>query len=128
MGDMISFESKGSFDNLEKFLKKMQSTDIFSALDAFGREGADALAKATPQDTGETANSWTYEIVKDSTSYSIIWGNTNIEEGRPIAVLIQYGHGTGSGGYVQGRDYINPALRPVFDRIADKAWKVVTTA
>lgn len=124
----IGIESSGSFDNLESFLKKMTSTDIYSELARFGQEGVNALAAATPQDSGETANSWYFEIVKEGSSWSIVWGNNNVVAGRPIAILLQYGHGTGTGGYVSGRDYINPALKPIFDRIAAEAWKVVTTA
>lgn len=126
---MFSLSSRGSFDNLEKFLHKMTGDmSIFDQLSHIGREGVAALAAATPIDSGFTASSWTYEIVKDSTSWSIIWGNTHIEDGRPIAVLLQYGHGTGTGGWVEGRDYINPALRPIFDKFATEAWKVVTSA
>lgn len=106
----------------------MASGAIFASLDRFGQEGVAALAAATPIDTSQTRNSWTHEIVRASGSYSIIWGNTNVVNGRPIAILLQYGHGTGTGGYVEGRDYINPAIRPVFDRIAIEAWKVVTSA
>lgn len=124
----ISITVSGSFDNTEKWLRAMSSMDIYSVLDRYGQEGVSALSAATPRDSGETANSWYYEIVKTPTTYSIIWGNTHVEGGRPIAVLIQYGHGTGNGGYVQGRDYINPALRPIFDRIAAEAGKVVTSA
>lgn len=125
---MFSIESSGSFDKTISFLTKMQKTDFLRSLERFGQEGVNALAAATPVDSGETANSWYYEIVRDANSYSIIWGNRNVVDGRPIAVLLQYGHGTGTGGYVQGRDYINPALRPIFDRIADEAWKAVTSA
>lgn len=124
----IGVESSGSFDNIEAFLKKMADSSIFDQLTRFGQEGVNALAAATPQDSGETANSWYFEIVKDGSTWSIVWGNSNIVAGRPIAILLQYGHGTGTGGYVEGRDYINPALRPVFDRIAAEAWRVVTTA
>lgn len=123
---MIEFVASGSTDKTEAWLRKMGSGSIFANLSKFGQEGVNALAAATPKETGETANSWTYEIVQDATSWSIIWGNTHIEDGRPIAVLLQYGHGTGSGGYVQGRDYINPALQGLFDRIADEAWRAVT--
>lgn len=122
----LSYESKGSFDKTEAWLRKMASGDIFSALDRYGAEGARALSAATPQDSGLTAGSWTYEIENNAGSYSIIWGNTNIVDGTPVAILLQVGHGTGTGGYVAGRDYINPALRPIFDRIANDAWKVVT--
>jgi hypothetical protein len=124
----FSFESSGSFDNTEKWLRQMADSSIFDSLSKFGQEGVDALAGATPQDTGVTAQSWYYEIVKDANSWSIVWGNTHIEKGRPIAVLLQLGHGTGTGGYVEGRDYINPALRPIFDRILAEAERVVNSA
>ena len=125
---MISVSSKGNFNNTEKFLKKMTQNDLFLTLHYYGAAGVTALANATPLDTGETAASWYYEIKKDNKSISIIWGNTNVVNGRPIAILIQYGHGTRNGGYVVGRDYINPALQPLFDRIASDVWKEVTLA
>jgi hypothetical protein len=125
---MFGFSTSGSFDRTEEWLKRLAEGDIYSKLERYGQEGVDALSAATPRDSGETANSWYYEIVRDSTSWSIIWGNSNVVDGRPIAVLLQYGHGTGTGGYVQGEDYINPALKPIFDRIATEAWKAVTTA
>lgn len=123
---MIGFTSSGSTNNMERWLQRVLHGDIYATLERFGAEGVAALSAATPKDTGETANAWTYEIIQTKTSYSIIWGNTHIEGGRPIAILLQYGHGTGTGGFVQGRDYINPALRPIFDRFADEAWKAVT--
>lgn len=125
---MISFETSGSFRNTERFLQKMRKNEIYSALDKFGKEGVAALASATPKDTTDTANSWYYEIKRTRSSYSVTWLNRNVNQGVPIAILIQYGHGTGTGGYVQGIDYINPALRPVFDRIAADVWKAVTSA
>lgn len=125
---MIGYKTSGSFDNMERFLNKILHGDIYSTLERFGAEGVAALAGATPQDSGATANSWYYEVKKEKGTWSIIWGNNNVVDGRPIAILIQYGHGTGTGGYVQGRDYINPVMRPIFDRMADEAWKVVTSA
>jgi hypothetical protein len=124
----IGYEVSGSFDNTEKFLKQMADASIFETLGHYGQEGVNALASATPVDSGETANSWYYEIVSDGKTWSIIWSNSNVVDGRPIAVLLQYGHGTGTGGYVEGQDYINPALQPIFDRMVDEGWKVVTTA
>lgn len=121
----IGFSSSGDFRNTEAFLKRA-SGDKFSSLSRYGQEGVNALAAATPQESGLTAQSWTYEIIRDASSYSIIWSNTNVVDGRPVAILLQYGHATGTGGYVQGRDYINPALQPIFDRIAAEVWKVVT--
>lgn len=123
---MITITSSGSFENTEKFLSRMSRRDIFRILDHFGAEGVNALAAATPTETGKTASSWYYEIKQERGTYSIIWGNHNVVDGRPIAVLLQYGHGTRTGGYVRGRDYINPAIRPIFDRIAAEAWRVVT--
>jgi hypothetical protein len=125
---MFGFSTSGSFDKTEAFLKKMASNEIYASLSRYGQLGVNALAAATPKDSGETANSWYYEIVQDRSSWSIIWGNDNVVDGRPIAVLLQYGHGTGTGGYVEGRDYINPALQPIFDQIAAEAWKAVTSA
>lgn len=125
---MFGISSSGSFSKTEAFLHRLSSGSIFSSLAKFGQDGVNALAAATPVDDGTTASSWYFEIKQDANSWSIIWGNNNIVDGRPIAILLQYGHGTGSGGYVQGRDYINPALQPIFDRMAEEAWKVVTTA
>lgn len=123
---MISFKTTGSYESTEAWLKKLASGDIFSALSKFGQEGVNALAAATPVESGLTSSSWYFEIMQDASSYSIIWGNSNIVDGRPIAVLLQLGHGTGTGGYVQGRDYINPAMRPIFDKIATEAMRVVS--
>ena len=125
---MLTFSSYGSFKNTERFLERMSKDEILNSLDKYGREGVNALAKATPVESGATASMWGYEIKKSSGSYTITWTNANIEGGFPVAIMLQCGHGTGTGGYVQGRDYINPAIRPVFDRIAEEAWKVVTSA
>lgn len=123
---MISFESKGSFQNTERFLNRMSKGEIYNTLSKYGQMGVDALANATPVDTAYTAQSWYYEIVKDGRYWGIIWYNRNVINGRPIAVLLQYGHATRTGGYVQGIDYINPAIKPIFDQIANDAWKEVT--
>lgn len=125
---MITIESKGSFKNLDKFLQRMSKGDIFRSLDQYGREGAQALASATPKESGLTAASWGYEVFNDRAGWTIRWYNSNVVDGVPVAILLQVGHGTGTGGYVSGRDYINPALKPVFDRIAESVWKVVTSA
>ena len=123
----IGISSSGSWDETERWLKKMMlGPKLFARLEHFGSEGVAALAAATPKDTGETANSWFYEIIEENGSWSIVWGNNHVEDGRQIAVLLQYGHGTGTGGYVEGRDYINPALRPIFDRAVAEGWKLVT--
>lgn len=123
---MITITQRGSFSNSERLLLRWKSGRIFAALNKYGEMGCAALASATPVDTGLTAASWTYDIVQRSGYYSIRWKNTNVHDGRPIAILLQYGHGTGTGGYVQGRDYIMPAIRPIFDQIAAEAWKEVT--
>jgi hypothetical protein len=122
----ISYESSGSFDSTEAWLNRISRENLYGSLAHYGQEGVSALAAATPVESGLTAQGWTYEILQDTNSYSIVWGNTNIEDGRPVAILLQYGHGTRTGGYVQGRDYINPALQPIFDRIAADVWRVVT--
>lgn len=124
----ISFSSKGNFNKTEKFLSAMSRGDLFSTLGTFGKEGVAALAAATPTDSGETAGAWGYKVTKSSGRATIEWTNSHIVNGVPIAIILQYGHGTGTGGYVQGRDYINPAIRPVFDKIAERAWKVVKSA
>ena len=123
---MISFRQKGDFSKLSSFLEKAKETVKIGDLDRYGREGVSALSSATPVDSGLTAQSWYYEIKRGSESVSISFHNSNIQNGVPIAVILQYGHGTGNGGWVEGRDYINPAIRPVFDKIADEAWKEVT--
>ena len=105
----------------------MRTLHIRSVLDAYGAEGVRALASATPVDSGLTAESWDYHVSVTRDSYSITWTNSHVEDGRPIAILLQYGHGTGTGGYVAGRDYINPALKPIFDRLSQAVWKEVTS-
>lgn len=122
----ISVRQKGDFSKLTRYLIKAKRAVNLSDLDKFGKEGVAALASATPVDSGKTANSWYYEIEKANGSISITFYNSNIQNGIPIAILLQYGHGTRNGGWVQGRDYINPAIQPIFDKIAEKAWKEVT--
>lgn len=122
----VKFEVSGNFSNTERFLNRIRHKDYLNALDDFGRQGVQALRNATPVDSGTTAESWDYEIHQTKGMTEIVWTNSNVHDGVPIAVILQYGHGTGTGGYVQGRDYINPAMRPIFDEIAEKAWKVVT--
>ena len=123
---MISFRQKGDFSKLTKFLERAKESVKLGDLDKYGRSGVEALASATPVDSGLTANSWYYEIENKNGSASITFLNRNIQNGVPIAIILQYGHGTGTGGWVQGRDYINPAIQPLFDKIADDAWKEVT--
>ena len=123
----MSISSSGSFKNLDGWFARMRKINqIKDALEKFGVKGVDALSNATPEDTGKTANSWRYLIRVDRVGYTIEWYNTNIVDGKPIAILIQYGHATGTGGYVVGRDYINPAMRPIFDEMANELWKEVT--
>lgn len=125
---MFSVSSQGSFNNTEQFLKAMSKLDIMSILNKNGREGVSALSSATPLDTGRAASSWDYEIKKTSSSYTLAWTNSDVENGFPVVVMLQYGYGTGTGGFVQGEDFINPAIRPIFDRIANEIWKAVITA
>lgn len=125
---MIRLESKGSFRRTDAFLDKMRKRSILSVLNRYGEAGCDALANATPVDTGLTAGSWTYDVEQKRKSYSIVWRNTHTKNGMVIAILLQYGHGTGTGGFVRGYDYINPAIKPIFDRIAADVWKEVTSA
>ena len=124
---VITFHHKGNFQKTDTFLKKAKQGDYFRSLEKFAQEGVNALASATPIDSGKTAASWDYTISRSKGSVSITWTNSNINDGVNIAVIIQYGHGTRNGGYVQGRDYINPAIRPVFDKIAENVWKEVTS-
>lgn len=124
----VKFEVSGGFTKTERFLNRMKRREYLNVLDEFGRDGVQALRNATPVDSGATAEAWDYEIKRTRNYTEIVWTNSNINDGVPIAVILQYGHGTGTGGYVQGRDYINPAIRSVFDKIAEKAWKVVTSA
>ena len=124
---MIGIRSRTSDRKTEKFLRNLQRGNQFKDLERYGQMGVDALASATPRDSGETAQSWTYEITRSRGSTKIEWINTNVNGTANVAILLQYGHGTGTGGYVQGYDYINPALRPIFDRIANEVWKNVST-
>ncbi len=122
---MISFKHRGNFNNLEKFFRR-KSKNYEPVLHKYGKIGVGVLSSATPVDSGETASMWGYEVFIGKNSFGISWTNSNIVDGIPIAVLIQYGHGTGNGGYVSGRDYINPAIQPVFDRITSELWAEVT--
>lgn len=123
---MIEFSMKGSFDKTFAFLKRNRKLNLRD-FEKFGQMGVDALREATPKDTGLTADSWYYEITNDNGKLAIQWLNSNVVNGWcNIAIILQYGHGTGTGGYVEGIDYINPALRPIFDKIAKHAWEEVT--
>ena len=122
----ISASSSGSWDSTENWLKKMaQGPSVFAQLERFGAAGVAALSAATPRESGETANAWFYEIIQTKGTWSIVWGNNHVEDGRQIAVLLHYGHGTRTGGYVAPQEYINSALAPIFDQLVAEGWKVV---
>ena len=123
---MISFTHSGSFKNLEKFLRDANGGRIGQGLGALAERGVAALAANTPVESGQTANSWGYEIERKRGRITITWTNSHVVDGVPISIILQYGHATGTGGYIQGRDYINPAIKPIFDDIATKVWKEVT--
>ena len=125
---VIVISSEGSFDKTEAFLEKMERLRLYDQLVRSASEGLNALRAATPVDSGFTASSWGYEVERRGEDYVITWTNSHVNKGVPIAIILQYGHGTGTGGYVAGRDYINPAMRPVFDKIAEDVWKAVTSA
>lgn len=123
---MVTFRQQGDFSKLSKFLERAKERVYLGELDKYGRMGVRALREATPIDSGETADGWYYTIEQERGVAKLTFCNSNVNDGVPIAIILQYGHGTGTGGWVEGRDYINPALRPIFDEIADKAWKEVT--
>lgn len=123
---MISFRQKGDFSKTMNFLERAKTVIHISDFDRYGKAGVQALSSATPVDTGNTAKSWYYKIVNKKGSITITFYNSNVQNGVPIAIILQYGHSTRNGGWVQGRDYINPAIQPIFDKIAEAAWKEVT--
>jgi len=123
---MIGITQKGDFKRLYRFLNNAKDSLNTVDFDRYGREGVKALSSATPVDSGKTANSWYYEVVKNNGTVTISFCNSNIQNDVPIAIILQYGHGTNNGGWVQGRDYINPAIQPIFDDLANNAWKEVT--
>lgn len=123
---MITFRQKGDFSKLTGYLERLKESAEIGILDQYGKEGVAALSASTPIESGKTASSWYYEIKHQNGSATIEFHNSNINDGVPIAIILQYGHGTGTGGWVQGRDYINPAIQPIFDKIADNAWREVT--
>lgn len=123
---MITITSKGDYRKLEKYLMGLKQAARIEILDKFGKVGVEALSAATPVRTGRTASSWSYTIENGSGYSAIVFENSNVNDGVPIAVILQYGHGTGTGGYVQGRDYINPAVQPVFDKLVNDVWKEIT--
>lgn len=124
----ISFDARGDFKNTDRFLAKASKLDILPALRALAQQGVRALSAATPVESGRTASAWGYEIKVGKSTSTISWTNSHVESGVPIAIILQMGHGTGTGGWVSGRNYINPAMRPIFDQIAEDVWKVVTSA
>ena len=123
---MITFRHRGDYSKATRYLERLKEIAKLSQFDKYGQEGVAALSAATPIDSGLTANSWYYNIVHEGDRITIEFHNTNINEGVPSAVILQYGHGTGTGGWVEGRDYINPAIQPIFDKIVNEAWKEVT--
>lgn len=123
---MVIIRHKGDFRKTRRFFDRFLEARFLNHLNKYGQEGVAALAAATPVESGKTASSWYYEIKRSGTSFTISWGNSNENKGVNIAVILQLGHGTGTGGYVVGRDYINPAIRPIFDRIAKDIWKEVS--
>lgn len=123
---MITFSQKGDFSKLDRYFERIKEAARVGILDKYGRAGVAALSSATPIESGLAANSWYYEIERSRGSARIIFCNSDIEDGFPVAIMIQYGHGTGTGGWVEGRDYINPAIQPIFDKIANDAWREVT--
>ena len=126
---MITIKCRGSYEKTEKFLKENKNpNELRQIMEKYGREGVSALSANTPIDTGETATSWSFEIIEEADGISLVFtNNSTTKTGIPIAILLQYGHGNGKGGYVRGRDFINPAIQPIFDKLADEAWKEVTT-
>lgn len=128
MDNIIQVQTRGNTNHVEDFLRKMMRGDPFSRLQRYGAEGVAALAAATPKDLGETAAAWRYEIKKEGSSYTLSFLNDHVEEGVNIAIIIQYGHGTGTGGYVAPRDYINPVIKPLFERMKADVWKEVRSS
>lgn len=125
---MITFTHKGDFSKTFKAWQKMLGLFHTNIFDKYGRRGVEALASYTPKDTGRTSAAWGYEVIQTDSYVTINWYNTNINKGVNIAIILQYGHGTGTGGWVEGRDYINPAIQPIFDQILNEIWKEVTSA
>jgi hypothetical protein len=130
VGGIAGFSTGGSFNKTEAFLQKLLrlNSTITAVLESAAKEGVAALQRSTPIESGLAASSWGYEVVQNGSSFTITWTNSDVENGFPVAIMLQYGYGTGTGGYVRGRDYINPAMKPVFDSIEQKVWKAVTSA
>lgn len=125
---MVKVRHRGNFNKTERFLNSVRGEKYLNTIDQYAQLGVEALRAATPSDSGKTAESWTYEIERGGEQTTITWLNTNVNDHVNIAIILQYGHATGTGGYVEGRDYINPALKPIFDMIGEKVWKVVKDA
>jgi hypothetical protein len=125
---VISFHTSGSTKRTESFLQKMARGDFFRQVDSLAARGVAALSAATPVESGLAANSWSYTVEKSGANCTITWYNTDVETGFPVAIMLQYGYSTGTGGYVVGRDYINPAMRPIFDQLQTAVWKAVTSS
>lgn len=125
---MIKINTRGSFRRTEQFLTKMSSSERYSTLSSAAQRGLNALAKATPVDSGVTADSWSYDIKTTPRSTTITWSNSNVVDNVPVVILLQYGHATGTGGFVEGENFINPAIRPVFNKISDDVWKAVVNS
>ena len=123
---MIGFRQKGDFSKTYSFLNKYRKGVEIRSLEEYGRKGVAALSSATPVDTGKTADSWYYKIEQSNSWIKLVFCNSNVQNEVPIAIILQYGHGTGNGGWVEGRDYINPAIQPIFDQLANDAWREVT--
>jgi len=126
MASIISYTTRGDLKKTDTFLRKLLKQDLTTILHRYGKKGVEALSAATPVDTGKTAASWDYKVTESPGSATITWTNSNVNNGVPIALILQYGHGTGTGGYVQGRDYIKPAIQPVIDDLVHALWKEVT--
>lgn len=127
---MIRLSANGTFTKTADFLTKASKAkvDILSILRSCAQDGVRALSQATPVETSRAQHSWDFEVTSEGGVHTITWTNSDVENGFPVVIMLQYGHGTGTGGYVQGRDFINPAIEPIFSKIADKAWKAVTSA
>lgn len=125
---MFSITTRGNYNRTKKFLQKIEDQDYYKRIESYAERGRKALADATPKKTGKTANSWEYEIRRSNSGLRINYYNTNLNNGVNIAIILQYGHGTGWGGYVEGKDYINPAIKPIFDQLAEDIWREVTTS
>lgn len=125
---MIKITQKGNFNNTEKFLKSAKELRIIQILNEYGKKGVDSLSLNTPINTGETASLWNYEIHVSKDTYKLIWTNDSMNDGIPIVILLQYGHATKNGGYIEGTDFINPAIKPIFDEITNELWREVTKA